>query len=184
MRLSTPRITPTEASEWDEEAQELMAKLEKGVGPVNVMRTMVRHPKLMKRWLPFTNHILFKSTLAARDREIVILRVAWVTKAEYEWGQHVSIAREAGLSDAEIDRVAEGGDAEGWSEGERALIRATDELEKECFISEPTWQALCRHYNDQQVMDAIMTVGNYRALAGLLNSTGVQLDDGLSGFPR
>lgn len=183
MHLSTPRIAPSEAGDWDDEARELMAKLEKGVGPLNIMRTMVRHAKLMKRWLPFTNHILFKSTLPARDREIVILRTAWVTKSEYEWAQHVIIGRDAGLSDDEIDRVADGADAAGWADQERALIHATDELESDCFISDETWAALCDHYTEQQVMDAIMTVGNYRALAGLLNSTGVQLDAGLSGFP-
>ncbi len=184
MKLSSPRISPTEAGDWEDEQKELMVKLEQGVGTVNVMRTMVRHPKLLKRWLPFTNHILFKSELSERDREILILRTAWVTKSEYEWGQHVVIARDRGLSDAEIERVSKGAEAEGWAENERALIRATDELDGASFISDATWQALNAHYSEQQVMDAIMTVGNYRMLAGLINSTGVQLDDGLTGFPN
>ncbi|MDP6705184.1 MAG: carboxymuconolactone decarboxylase family protein [Alphaproteobacteria bacterium] len=183
MRLSTPRIPPSEAGDWEGEQKELMVKLEQGVGPVNVMRTMVRHPKLMKRWLPFTNHILLKSSLPARDREILILRTAWVTKSEYEWGQHVVIAGDAGMSQAEIDRVGEGAEAEGWAEHERTLIRATDELDADAFISDATWQGLNSHYSEQQVMDIIMTVGNYRALAGFINSAGVQLDAGLSGFP-
>jgi len=184
MKLSEPRIAPTEAGEWEGEQQELMAKLEHGVGPVNVMRTMIRHPKLVKRWLPFTNHILYKSTLSARHREIVILRVAWVTGCEYEWAQHVVIGREAGLSETDFKRLAEGAGAEGWDEIERALIRAVDELDADSFISDATWRALRAHYDERQVMDAIMTVGNYRALAGLLNSAGVQLDPGLTGFPK
>lgn len=184
MRLSEPRIPPTEAGEWEGEQQELMAKLEQGVGPVNVMRTMIRHPKLVKRWLPFTNHILFKSTLPPRHREIVILRVAWVTGCEYEWAQHLPIGREAGLGDEDFKRIAEGAEAAGWDEIERALIRAVDELNAESFISDETWAALRKHYDERQVMDAMMTVGNYRSLAGLLNSTGVQLDPGLTGFAK
>lgn len=183
MRLSKPRIAPTEAAEWEGEQKELMAKLEQGVGPVNVMRTMVRHPKLVKRWLPFTNHILFKSTLSPRHREIAILRVAWVTGCEYEWAQHLPIGREAGLAEADFARIPAGAEAEGWDEVEAALIRAVDQLNAESFIDDATWAALRRHYDEQQVMDLMMTVGNYRGLAGLLNSTGVQLDPGLEGFP-
>ena len=182
MRLSKPRLMPLEASEWQGEQVELMAKFEQGVGQVNVMRTMVRHPKLVKRWLPFTNHILYKSTLSPRDREIVILRVARVTGCEYEWGQHVLIARAEGLSDDEIARVGEGADADGWSAHEQALIRAVDELNADCFIADATWAELARSYDERQLMDLMMTVGNYRALAGVLNSTGVQLDDGVPGF--
>ena len=184
MRLTTPRIEPSEEADWEGEQQELMAKIEQGAGKINVMRTLVRHPKLMKRWLPFTNHILFKSSLAARDREIVILRVAWNSKSEYEWGQHIAIARREGLTDEEINRVADGAEAEGWSEAEAALIRAADDLEADSFITDATWQALTRHFSEHQVMDLIMTVGNYRALAGFINSTGVQLDDGVPGFPK
>lgn len=182
MRLSKPRVEPLAASEWQGEQVELMAKFEQGVGQVNVMRTMVRHPKLVKRWLPFTNHILYKSTLPAREREIVILRVAWVTQCEYEWGQHVLIARQEGLGDDEIARVGQGAEAGGWSAHEQALIRAVDELDADCFIADATWAALARTYDEQQLMDLMMTVGNYRALAGMLNSTGVQLDDGVPGF--
>ena len=184
MKLSSPRIPPSEAGDWEGEQKELMAKLEQGVGTVNVMRTMVRHPKLLKRWLPFTNHILFKSTLSEHDREILILRTAWVTKSEYEWGQHVVIARERGLGDAEIERVSKGAEAEGWRELDRALIRAVDELDGDSFIADATWRTLSAHLSEQQVMDVIMTVGNYRMLAGLINSAGVQLDPGVPGFPK
>jgi AhpD family alkylhydroperoxidase len=183
MRLTKPRIPPTEAGDWQGEQLELMQKFEQGVGQVNVMRTMVRHPKLVKRWLPFTNHILYKSTLSPRDRELVILRVAWVTRCEYEWGQHVLIAGAEGLSDDEIARVAEGAEAAGWTAHEAALLRAVDELDADSFIADATWAALRQTYDEQQAMDLMMTVGNYRGLAGLLNSTGVELDPGVPGFP-
>jgi alkylhydroperoxidase family enzyme len=184
MRLTTPRITPSEAGDWGEEQRELIARFEKGVGPINVMRTMIRHPNLVRRWLPFTNHILYKSTLPARDREIVILRVAWNTQAEYEWGQHVVVARREGLSDDEIERTTAGAEAAGWTDLEAALIRAADELEADSFITDATWEALSRHYDEQQLMDLIFTVGNYRALACVINSLGVQLDEGVPGFPK
>ena len=63
------------------------------------------------------------------------------------------------------------------------MIRAVDELNADCFISDATWTTLRRTYDEQQAMDLMMTVGNYRGLAGLLNSTGVALDPGVPGFP-
>lgn len=184
MRLTTPRVAPTEATDWDEQQKELMDRFEKGVGSINVMRTLIRHADLVRRWLPFTNHILYKSTLPVREREFVILRVAWKAQAEYEWGQHVIIAREEGLTDEEIERVAAGPDVAGWSELEAALLRAVDELEADNIILDDTWKTLTQHYNEHQIADLIFTVGNYRMLAGAINSFGVQLDEGVPGFPR
>ena len=75
--------------------------------------TFAHHPKLMKRWLVFGNHVLAKSTLPARDRELLVLRTGWNCRAPYEWAQHVAIARAIGITDDEIARVAEGPDADG-----------------------------------------------------------------------
>ena len=182
MRLSAPRITPSESHEWDADQRALMAKMERGVGPVNVIRTLVRHEKLLRRWLPFANHLLFKSTLSARDREILILRTAWNTQAVYEWGQHVVIARRAGLSEAEIARIKADAEAEGWSEAEGALIRVADELIADKMLSEEAWAGLAAHYSTEQVLDVIFTVGNYTAVAMAVNAIGVQLDEGLERF--
>ena len=72
---------------------------------------LAHHPKLLKRWMVFGNHILFKSTLPDRERELLILRIAWRCRAEYEWGQHVVITRRCGVDDAEMARIKEGPDA-------------------------------------------------------------------------
>ena len=156
-----------------------------GDGPVlNIFRTLGRHPELMKRWLVFGNHIMGKSTLAPRERELVILRVGWLCQAGYEWGQHVLIGRASGLGDEEIERIADGPEAEGWSEVERALLRATDELHGDAFISDATWQALAETFSDQQLMDLIFTVGQYNLVSMALNSMGVQPEEGLPRLPQ
>src|SRR4029453_9053603 len=89
-----------------------------------IFTTLARHPKLLKRWLVFGNHVLFKSTLSARERELAILRVGWLCRSEYEWGQHAEIGRAIGLGDEEISRVADGPAASGWTAHEAALLRA------------------------------------------------------------
>ncbi|MFQ5418045.1 MAG: carboxymuconolactone decarboxylase family protein [Myxococcota bacterium] len=179
MRLKTPRVDPLPVEKLTEEE-----RVRLGDGPIlNIFRTLAHHPKLLKRWLVFGNHVLSKSTLSPRDREIAILRIGWRCKAEYEWRQHVTIARQAGLSDEEIRRIGEGADAPGWSELERALLRATDELHADAFISDETWAALSKHYDTNQLMDLVFTVGQYNLVSMALNTLGVQAEPDLPDFP-
>jgi alkylhydroperoxidase family enzyme len=184
MRLSTPRVPPiADTSELDEESRAVLEAT--SLGPaVNIFRTFVRHPKLLKRWLVFGNHILFKSTLAPRERELLILRTGWRCTAEYEWGQHVVIGRAAGLTDEEIERIPEGPDAPGWDTFDATLLRAADELHDDQIVSDVTWRALGERYSTQQLMDVVFTVGQYTLVSMALNTLGVQLDPGVPGFPR
>lgn len=184
MRPSQPRIAPLEAAEWNEEQRELLAPMNRGGQVYNIFKTLVRHPKLLKRWLPFANHILFKSSLAPREREMLILRIGWLCRAEYEWGQHVEIGKRAGLDEAEIARIAEGPDAPGWSAADAHLLRAADELHRDACIGDATWAALSARYDTAQLMDLVFTVGSYAGLAMALNSFGVRLDEGIKGFAR
>ncbi len=186
MRLETPRIRALAPEEWDAEVKDAFASLGSGANPMgalNIFRTLANHPKLAKRWLVFGNHVLGKNTLPPREREIVILRIGWLCRSEYEWSQHVVIGKREGLSDEEIARIGVGPDAPGWSDLERALLRATDELKKDAFVSDATWRELGRSLNTQQLMDLVFTVGQYNLVSMALNSFGVQLDPGLPRMP-
>lgn len=183
MRPSKPRIQPLEEAAWDAEQRDLLGPVNKGWGVLNIFKTLAHHPKLLKRWLPFANHILFKSSLAPREREIVILRVGWLCRAEYEWGQHVEIAKRAGLNNADIARIAEGPDAPGWTPLDAALLRAVGELRADARITDATWAKLSARYDTRQLMDLVFTVGNYTLVAMALNTFGVTLEEGVRGFP-
>jgi alkylhydroperoxidase family enzyme len=170
MRLEKPRVEPLGDDQLDPDTRQRF-----GSGPMlNIFRTLAHHPKLMKRWLVFGNHILAKSTLAPRERELVILRIGWLCRCGYEWGQHVVIARNSGLSDEEIERITTGPDADGWSDLERLLLRATDELHADAFISDATWSGLSAHLSTEQLIDLVFTVGQYNLVSMALNSLGVQ----------
>jgi alkylhydroperoxidase family enzyme len=147
----------------------------------NIFRTLANHEKLAKRWLVFGNHILSKSTLPAREREIVILRIGWLCQSAYEWGQHVVIGKRAGITEEEIPKIKEGPNA-GWSDHEALLLKAADELHGDAFVSDETWAGLTKTYNDQQMMDLVFTCGQYNMVSMALNSFGVQLDDDIEGF--
>ena len=185
-KLPKPRIAPLDKSKWNEDVLALLGNYEKinKRSVPNILTTMANHPKLYKRWAVFGNHVLLKSSLPARDREILILRIGWLCQSVYEWGQHVVIGKQSGLTNEEIRRIAEGPDAEDWEPFEATLLRAVDELYINSFISDSTWKALAERYNTQQLMDVIFTVGQYNLVSMALNTLGVQPEDGLEGFPK
>jgi alkylhydroperoxidase family enzyme len=180
MRLRKPRVAPLADDQLEPEL-----KVRFGDGPIlNIFRTLANHPGLAKRWLVFGNHVLAKSTLPARERELLILRIGWLCRAGYEWGQHVVIGKASGLSDEEIARIPKGPDAKGWSEADRALLRATDELHADAFIGDATWAELSKTWSTQQLMDLVFTVGQYNLVSMALNTLGVQPEPGLPELPR
>jgi alkylhydroperoxidase family enzyme len=180
MRTDEPRVAPLADAEIDSEIRKIF-----GDGDVlNIFRTLAHHPKLLKRWLVFGNHVLSKGTLSARDRELVILRAGWLCRSEYEWTQHHGIGLLSGLTEEEIDRISVGPDADGWSDFDRAQLRAVDELVGDAFISDATWAALSQRYDTQQMIDLIFAVGQYNLVSMALNSLGVQLEDRTERLPE
>jgi alkylhydroperoxidase family enzyme len=182
MRLTEPRIPPLEADQWSGEAATVMAPIVAAGPPLNIYATLVHHPALMRRWVVFANHVLRKSTLPPREREILILRIGYLCQAGYEWGQHVGIARDAGLTDDEIRRIQTGPAAPEWSALDRALLQATDDLHADSCVSDAAWVALGEHFTTEQMMDVVFTVGQYNLVSMALNSFGVQPEDGLPGW--
>jgi alkylhydroperoxidase family enzyme len=167
----------------DERTTELLAPLEVDGRALNIFTTLVRHPRLFKRWSAFGGTLL-SGELPARDRELVILRTAWNCGAEYEWGQHVRIARAAGVGDEEIAGVIAGPGAPAWSPFERALLTACDELHAESSISDDSWRVLAERYDERQLIELCMVVGQYHLVAFTLNALGVEREAGVEGFPR
>jgi 4-carboxymuconolactone decarboxylase len=170
-----PRIPPLPAAERDPRTEAILEPLRRPDGTeLNIFATLARHPKLFKRWSAFGGTLLYGGTLPARERELLILRTGYLCRAHYEWGQHVEIARAAGLSDEEIARVAEGPAAAGWSTGDADLLRAADELHADSRIGDTTWAALAERWDDQQLIEVCMVVGQYHLVSFALNSLGVE----------
>jgi alkylhydroperoxidase family enzyme len=180
VRLSQPRIAPVPQEEWSDEQAELLAPMLERGPVLNIFTTLARHPKAMQAFMSWGGYVLSRrNTLPPREREIVILRTGFVCKCGYEWTQHVRIGQHAGLSDTEITALKEGAGAEVWTEAEAALIRAADELVTDHAIGDPTWQALREHFDEKQCMDVVFTVAEYTQVSMMLNTFGVQLDEGL-----
>jgi 4-carboxymuconolactone decarboxylase len=148
----------------------------------NILGIFSWHPALAKGFFTFNSH-LFRSTLTARDREIATVRTGWLRRAEYEWAQHVRMARNVGMSEEEVDAIAVGPDAAVWGARDAALLQAVDELVTDRYISDATWKRLADHLDRKQVMDLVFTVGAYDILGMAMNTFGLELDPDLPRFP-
>jgi 4-carboxymuconolactone decarboxylase len=178
-RPAEPRIPPLAEAEQEDQARELLSRAGgPTAGATNIFATLVRHPGLYRRWLPFGGKLM-AGRLPDRDRELLILRTGWNCRSDYEWAQHERIARIVGITDDEIARVQAGPDARGWAPFDALLLRAADELHADACLSDATWTALAERYDEQQLIEVPMLVGHYHLVAFTLNSLGVQLEDDL-----
>jgi 4-carboxymuconolactone decarboxylase len=173
------RIALRDLTQLTGEDADTAAKQRLGGRDLNLFRVMMHHPELTRRWVVFAAHVLRKQTLPARERELLILRIGWLNQAEYEWAQHVEIAKRCGITEEEIERVRRGPAA--WAAEEAALLQAVDDLFEHSVVSDATWDALSARFSTQQMMDLVFTVGQYNLVSWALNSFGVPLDDFLPG---
>lgn len=181
-RPTRPRIPPLRPEEHDEQTEELLGQASvPGIEPLHIFSTLVRHPGLFRKWLPFGGKLM-AGKIPLRDRELLILRTGWNCGSEYEWGQHIAFGRDAGLTDDEIERIKAGPDADGWDPFDAALLRAADELNRQHCISDATWEVIAARYDDRQMVEVPMLVGHYHLVAFTLNSLGVQREPGVPSF--
>jgi alkylhydroperoxidase family enzyme len=178
------RLAPLELGELPPDAKALYDELGEGTRDVNITRTLLRHPALLRRFTDFGMYFLNDGLLPMRERELVVLRVAWLCRCEYVWGQHVALSLREGIADSEIEGVVEGPDASGWSDFDRALVRAADELHADARLSDDTWQTLDEHYDERRLLELIFTASQYALICRVANSCGIPLDAGLPGLPE
>ena len=183
--MPEPRIPPLPPAQREERTEELLRSLrQQPYGPdLNIFATLARHPRLLKRWSAFGGVLLYAGELPGRERELLILRTAWNCRAEYEWGQHVRIGLDAGLTEDEAQRIPAGTGAAGWSDMDTALLAAADELHDDARIGDDTWRSLAATWSEAQLIELCMVVGQYHLVAFTLNSLEVQREDGVPALP-
>jgi alkylhydroperoxidase family enzyme len=172
---SAPRLDPVAVGRLDDAQRELTTRFA-ALGMHNAVATYVRFPALASAMLPYTEFLLTKSTLPPRHRELLWLRTAWLSRSNYVWAQRAPAARRAGLSDAEIGRIALGPDALGWEPFEAALLRAADELRVDAFVSDSTWATLAARYDANQLTDLVYGVGEIAMHATFANTLRIAIE--------
>ncbi len=169
-------VANNDQEDVEEAIQQQLAKLPE------IMSTMLHHPKLFERQTEIGLQLLGSGALKPRERELAVLRIGWLCRAPYEWGEHVYVAKSLGISSEDIERITQGSSAPEWSELERAILQAVEELHGNAMISDATWNILRQHFNEQQLIELPILVGQYQTVAYYQNSLRLQLHEGNLGL--
>jgi alkylhydroperoxidase family enzyme len=186
-----PRIAPVLPPEWDAAALDavsafptsrdfVLSNYGKGdARGVHGLGVILTHPILAKAFLTFNNHVAITSSVPRRVREILILRISWLRRAEYEFVQHIVLGMRAGLTQTEIERIQLGPDAPGWDALDADIVRAVDELHADACIGNETWERLSLHFTSTQLLDIVFAVGCYDLLAMVFKTGRTPLEPGV-----
>jgi hypothetical protein len=142
----------------------------------NVHRTGFKYPSLYPLINPYIQRDPFQQSIPPREMELIILRTGWLCQSDYICLAHIGAGHREGLTVEEIVRIFGGLDSPGWDQSDLAILRAIDELHKDYFIDDDTWDLLSQRYNEQQRLELILIVGSYTQIAMFVNSVGVQMD--------
>jgi 4-carboxymuconolactone decarboxylase len=177
------RLRPQQPRDWNDQTATLLGGGGTDAKPLNILNTIAHHPSLLEPFLGFAATLAIIGTLPRRESELLALRAAFNCRSDFEWGHHVIYARDAGLSDDEIARVAHGPAAKQWSDADRELLTAADELHAHQDLSPTTWTELRARWSDAQLVEIPFVVGNYTMLSMVANATGVPLEDDVDTLP-
>ena len=178
-RPAAPRLEPI--AKVVERAKEAMK--DSPVNAVNVVATMAHNRTISKALGSFAQTCLFAGELPRRQVEICVLRMGWNCQAIYEFGQHTLFGRDAGLTDAEIYLTTRPISQGGWSAADAAILQLVDDLYADDCVTDATWAEANKHFSGPDIVHLIAAAGCYRVVSGFLNSAGVQLDEGVPGWP-
>jgi 4-carboxymuconolactone decarboxylase len=154
----------------------------RGANGSRALGTVLRNQPLYDAWRPFARYLNSSTCVSRRDRELLILRTAWLTASDYEWGNHVLVAKEAGIADEEIDAIREGSDSPVWSQREAALLLMAEELIGHARLPDDVFAQLSAFCSEEQIIESVMLVGHYVMIAYLFNSVGIEREDGVPGL--
>jgi alkylhydroperoxidase family enzyme len=177
-----PRIAPLSESELSGDALALITRLRSSINATAVteipeyFRIMVKHPAVFRCALEIGT-VIFKGQLPPRDRELAVLRIGWLSRAPYEWGEHVDIGKRYGITAEEVERVTRGSSAPGWSGHDAAILRAVEELLSDHMVSDSTWATLADKYSEPQLIEFVTMVGQYVTTGYVQNSLRMRLAD-------
>lgn len=183
-----PRIAPAPAGVDPAVEAELARWMPPGspIEPLKLFRTLVRNLPLAEAMRPLGSHLLSRrSTLTRRTREIAIDRTCARLGCEYEWGVHATVFGDAaGLDDTALRATVLGDtDDPAWTSDDAPVIALVDALVDTATVPADAWSALAARFSPDQILELIVLVGWYHAIAFLLNAVCVEREEWAARFP-
>lgn len=147
-------------------AQRIRRRRGDGLHAIDLM--LLHSPPIADGWNALLGAVRDRSTLAPDVREAVVLRIAVLNRAPYEWDAHVRPARSAGLSDAQLGAIRQseiGGDL---TEEQRLALAYTDAITTDLDVSDDLFAAVRTTFDDQQVVELTVTAAAYNMVSRFL----------------
>ena len=144
---------------------------------MNVARMIANSDTVFQHFSRLGHSLLTRTRLAAKLREIAILRTAKLTGSVYEWTQHVPIARDSGVSEEQVAAMADWVSARCFDEVERLVLTLTDEVTRNVKGRKQTIEALKKYLDTAEIVELILSIGFWGMVARLLETTEVDLED-------
>jgi alkylhydroperoxidase family enzyme len=176
MRLTAPRIEPLTIDRCNDEQRAILEPFAQQGRLYNIYSTVGHTPAALQGFLAWGSYVLRRTQLDPRERELVILRIGFLCKSGYEWAQHARLGKQHGVTDQELAQLKIGPSDPAWTARERVLLHAADELHRDRFVSQDTWQRLGEFLDMRQQMDLVYVIGHYTQVCMILNTFGIQLD--------
>lgn len=147
-------------------------------------RTLAHNPDLVRAVYGQLTTLLFKNRFDTRLRELMIMRIGWVTGSVYEWTQHWRVATEAGIPAQDILAVRDWKNAAHLTPADRAVLTATDESLAGQTISDATWAEVTKYVTDPaEQVEFVVALGNWTLFSILLRNLRIPLEDGITPWP-
>ena len=168
------RIPYADPAQYDDKTAHLLSRM----APLNIFKMMANAPGLLRPFVDLGSAFLFEGKLDPLTRECAILRVGYISKASYETAQHEKIGRDVGMSDALIEAVKIGAEAEGLSDEQRLTLAYVDDLVINVKAGDATFQPALAHFGAEMLQELTLITGYYMMVCRFLETFEVDIEDG------
>src|SRR5688572_11004646 len=149
--------------------------------PPNLYKALANHPRLVAAWTEFSKTLRHDTRTPRALRELVILRGAQVMRSEYEWAQHLAMARKAGVSEAKIRNLASWRTSSEFSEREKAALALAEDVTRG-RVSDETYREARRHFDDHDYVELALVAAFYAMVGRMIDAMGVELEPEMKNY--
>jgi len=147
-------------------------------------RTVANNPGVARVAFGQLMQLLENNKLDIRLRELMIMRIGWVTGSAYEWTNHWRVATTAGIPPEDILAVRDWRNSDRLGPADRAILAATDESLAGKSISDAVWAELAAHVTDPaQQVEFVIAMGNWLMFSMLFRNLRIPLGEGVAVWP-
>ena len=155
------------------------------IAKMHLFRVLLQHPQVARELnATIMSLVGADKVLEDRLRELIIMRVSWQAACDYEWSQHWMASLYFGLQESELASVRQWSEAECFSDAERAVLGATDDVLARGAVAPKTWKALAGHFpDDREKIEIVTCIANWNMFAQIIRSLDIPLEAGLQSWP-